>query len=55
MDWLQFTAAMFGHLVWPIVVLIIVFAVRKYLLSHALGDHLRYLRHEGPSQSSSVW
>jgi hypothetical protein len=35
MDWLQFIAAVIGHLAWPVVVLIIVFAVRKHLRSLA--------------------
>ena len=35
MDWLQFIDAMVGHLAWPVVVLIIVFTVRKHLGSLA--------------------
>jgi hypothetical protein len=35
MDWLQFIDAMVGHVAWPLVVLIIVFAVRKHLGSLA--------------------
>jgi hypothetical protein len=31
MTWLQFISEMVGHLAWPIVLLIIVFAVRKHL------------------------
>ncbi|UFZ04685.1 hypothetical protein LQG66_36845 [Bradyrhizobium ontarionense] len=35
MNWLQFIADIVGHLAWPVVVLIIVFAVRKHLGSLA--------------------
>lgn len=35
MNWLQFLSDMVGHLAWPVVVLIIVFAVRKHLGSLA--------------------
>jgi hypothetical protein len=35
MDWLQFIAAVIGHLAWPIVVLIVLFALRKHLGSLA--------------------
>jgi uncharacterized protein YutE (UPF0331/DUF86 family) len=35
MNWLQFISDMVGHLAWPIVVLIIVFAIRKHLGSLA--------------------
>jgi hypothetical protein len=31
MDWLQFTDAMVGHLAWPIVILIVLFVLRKHL------------------------
>ena len=30
MDWLQFIDGMIGHLAWPVVVLIVVFAIRKH-------------------------
>lgn len=35
MNWLEFAEKMVGHLAWPVVVLIIVFAVRKHLGSLA--------------------
>lgn len=35
MNWLQFVDSMVGHLIWPIVVLVIAFAVRKHLGSLA--------------------
>jgi hypothetical protein len=35
MDWLQFTDAMAGHLAWPMVVLIVLFVLRKHLGSLA--------------------
>jgi hypothetical protein len=35
MDWLQFIAAVIGHLAWPIVILIVIFALRGHLGSLA--------------------
>jgi hypothetical protein len=35
MNWLQFISDMVGHLAWPVVVLVVVFAVRKHLGSLA--------------------
>jgi len=35
MDWRQFIAAVIGHLAWPTVILIVIFAVRKHLGSLA--------------------
>lgn len=35
MDWLQFVAAVIGHLAWPVVALIIIFAIRNHLGSLA--------------------
>lgn len=35
MNWLQFISEMVGHLAWPLVVLIVVFAIRKHLGSLA--------------------
>lgn len=35
MDWLQFTAAVIGHLAWPVVFLIMIFALRRHLGSLA--------------------
>jgi hypothetical protein len=35
MDWLQFTDSMVGHLAWPIVVLVVLVALRKHLGSLA--------------------
>jgi hypothetical protein len=34
-NWLEFIEKMFGHVVWPAVVLVVVFAVRKHLGSLA--------------------
>ena len=31
MNWLEFTEKMFGHLAWPLVVLIVLFSVRKHV------------------------
>jgi|ERR1700687_923296 len=35
MDWLQFISAVIGHIAWPIVILVVIFAVRKHLGSLA--------------------
>jgi hypothetical protein len=47
MNWLQFISEMIGHLAWPIVVLIVVFAVRKHL--GALADRILELSFGGAS------
>jgi hypothetical protein len=47
MDWLQFISAMVGNLAWPVVVLIVVFAIRKHLGS--LTDRILELSFGGAS------
>jgi hypothetical protein len=38
MDWLQFTAAITGHLAWPLVILTLLIVVRKQV--HSLAERL---------------
>jgi hypothetical protein len=45
MDWLQFIDGMVGHLAWPLIVLIVVFAIRKHLGS--LADRILELSFGG--------
>jgi hypothetical protein len=47
MNWLQFISEMIGHLAWPVVVLIVVFEVRKHL--GALADRILELSFGGAS------